>query len=58
MPAGQWTVKAWHEQAGETAQRVTVASGDVPLDLTLDASGYKPSTHKNKFGKDYSRDEY
>jgi len=59
VPAGQWTVKAWHERSGETAQRVTVGGEvEVPLDLTLDASGYKPATHKNKFGKDYSRDEY
>jgi plastocyanin len=59
VPAGLWTVKAWHERSGELARRVTVpAEGDVPLDLTLDASGYRTATHKNKFGKDYSRDEY
>ena len=59
VPAGRWTVKAWHERSGELARRVTVgAEGEVPLDLTLDASGYKRATHKNKFGKDYSRDEY
>jgi hypothetical protein len=59
VPAGQWTVKAWHERSGELAHRVTVAAeGEVPLDLTLDASAYKAATHKNKFGRDYSRDEY
>jgi plastocyanin len=59
VPAGQWTVKAWHERSGELARRVTVgADGEVALDLTLDASAYKPATHKDKFGRDYSREEY
>ncbi len=55
VPAGQYTVKAWHERGGEGSIAVTVpATGEVGTRLVLDASNYKRSGHKNKFGKDYS----
>ena len=58
VPAGSWTVKAWHERSGETAQPVTVpADGAVELALALDASRFKRAPHKNKFGKDYDAGE-
>lgn len=54
VPPGAHVVKAWHEEGAETSQPVSVrASGDVPLALRLDLSGYKPAPHKNKYGKDY-----
>jgi plastocyanin len=54
VPAGSWTVKAWHERAGEAAQGVTVAaSGTQEVVVALDASRFKRAPHKNKFGKDY-----
>ena len=54
VPAGAHVVKAWHEEGSETSQPVTVrASGDAPLSLRLDLSGFKPAPHKNKYGKDY-----
>jgi hypothetical protein len=54
MPAGSWTVKAWHERAGEAAQAVTVAAeGTQEVVVALDASRFKRAPHKNKFGKDY-----
>jgi hypothetical protein len=35
-------------------QTVTVgASGDAPVSLRLDLSGFNPAPHKNKYGKDY-----
>lgn len=55
VPAGQYTLKAWHERGGEGSVPVVVtATGDVGARLVLDASTYKRSGHKNKFGKDYS----
>ena len=54
VSAGAYVVKAWHEESSETSQPVTVgASGDAPLSLRLDLSGFKPAPHKNKYGKDY-----
>lgn len=55
VPAGSWTVKAWHERAGEAAAQVTVPeTGAAQARFTLDASLYRRVPHKNKFGKDYS----
>jgi plastocyanin len=60
VPAGAWSVKAWHERAGEVTQAVTVPEeGEVQASLVLDASRFKAAPHKNKFGKDYRvGDEY
>ena len=58
VPAGRYTVKAWHERGGEAAAEVTVtAEGRADAELRLDASGYKQLPHKNKYGKDYTTDE-
>jgi plastocyanin len=54
VPAGSWTLKAWHERSGETGAPLQVpATGAVSAALTLDASQWKRAPHKNKFGKDY-----
>jgi len=60
VPAGTYTLHAWHERGGEGTVSVTVpAEGSVKGDLTLDASTFKAAPHKNKFGKDYeSSDTY
>jgi len=58
VPAGKYVLRAWHERGGEAAEDVAVAArGDTDVKLTLDASGFKRTPHKNKFGKDYSTDE-
>jgi plastocyanin len=59
VPAGRYTVKAWHERAGQEASaQVTVpATGEVGAKLVLDASSYKRLAHKKKDGKDYGGDE-
>ena len=58
VPAGTWTVKAWHERGGEVSRAAAVpAEGSIDLDLTLDASRFKRAPHKNKFGKDYEAGE-
>jgi plastocyanin len=61
VPAGQYTLKAWHERGGEVALDLSVpAQGEVAGRITLDGSTYKRQPHKNKFGKDYptSDDSY
>ncbi len=58
VPAGRYTLRAWHERGGETSLPLDVpAEGEVGARLRLDASTYKRVQHKNKFGKDYSGDE-
>jgi len=57
VPAGDYTVHAWHERAGRFVApplRVS-AAGVVGLDLKLDARGYKFVQHVNKFGQPYAR---
>ncbi len=54
VPAGSYTLKVWHEEAGETATPVALRSGeneDTPI--RLDVSGFHPQPHKNKYGKEY-----
>ncbi|MGE5277644.1 MAG: hypothetical protein ACM3SU_11665 [Acidobacteriota bacterium] len=54
VPAGSWALKAWHEEAGEVSEPVTVhARGETVAPVRLDVSGFKPQPHKNKYGKDY-----
>jgi hypothetical protein len=58
VPAGSWTVRAWHERGGEASWPVTVdAEPPAELSLSLDASRYKRAPHKNKFGKEYEAGE-
>lgn len=58
VPAGKYTLVAWHERGGDQALTITVpADGQVAANLTLDGSKYKRVQHKNKFGKDYSAGE-
>jgi plastocyanin len=54
VPPGSYEIKAWHEEGGETSAPVRVRAGETAtVTLTLDATGYKPQAHKNKYGKDY-----
>jgi plastocyanin len=59
VPAGKHVLKAWHERGGETSTDVVVpaAEGEVSAELQLDASTYRRTQHKNKYGKDYSTGE-
>jgi plastocyanin len=54
VPAGNWTLKAWHEEGDETSVPLSVpAAGDAPLVVSIDTSSFRPLPHKNKYGKDY-----
>jgi plastocyanin len=54
VPAGRYLLHAWHERGGETTQTLEVPpTGLEGLVAVLDARGYRPAQHKNKFGLDY-----
>lgn len=54
VPAGQYTLHAWHERGGDEQQSVTVtAEGLSGLAIQLDARGFRKVAHKNKSGEDY-----
>jgi len=62
VPAGSYTLHAWHDRGGEHTSEVTVdADGRANVNVQLDASGYRFVQHKNKFGQEYTntgRDRY
>jgi plastocyanin len=62
VPAGNYTLRVWHDRGGSTKQDVNVgAEGLAGLTLQLDARNYRYVQHKNKFGQDYppdGRDRY
>jgi plastocyanin len=54
VPAGTWTLKAWHEEGSETSVPIAVpAAGEAPLKVSIDTTAYRPVPHKNKYGKEY-----
>ena len=54
VPPGTYTLRSWHEEAGESQTTVTVRPAqESPIVLRLDVSGFRPAPHKNKYGKDY-----
>lgn len=54
VPAGTYTLHAWHERVPEVARQVQVPAGGITdLTLALDARGYRFKPHLNKFGQPY-----
>jgi plastocyanin len=55
VPAGRYTLKAWHERSETVAERPLVigARGMDDVRIELDARQFKPEQHLNKFGKPY-----
>ena len=62
VPPGRYTLRAWHERGGARASALEVpSSGITGVALSLDARGYRPVPHRNKFGQEYApagRDRY
>lgn len=55
VPAGRYVLHAWHERSGEVARPLVVAgTGADDADVVLDARGYVPAPHLNKFGLPYT----
>jgi plastocyanin len=54
VPAGQYTLHAWHERSPEVARPLVVPpEGLERLAIELDARGYKFEPHLNKHGQPY-----
>lgn len=55
VPPGRYVLHAWHERGGEASRPIEVGAGGVTdLALQLDARGWRPTEHKNKFGLEYT----
>ena len=56
VPAGEYTLHAWHERAKEVAQPIKVPAGGLKEQaVSLDARGYKFKPHLNKYGQPYTQ---
>lgn len=54
VPAGAYTLHAWHERAPEVARPIEIAAdGVAPLEIELDARGFQFRPHLNKHGQPY-----
>lgn len=52
---GRYVVKAWEEKAGDVSTGLTLSRVDAPpITISLDARGFAPQSHLNKFGKQYT----
>lgn len=62
VPAGRYRLHAWHDRGGEHVRELDVPAGGVAdADVQLDARGWRPTRHRNKYGQDYPpevRDRY
>jgi hypothetical protein len=58
VPAGEYTLKVWHERTAENAlhglERKIRVSDDVTLPvIQISEAGHVPAPHKNKYGREY-----
>lgn len=59
VPIGEYRLSVWYERATQEdlaslARRLTVSGSETPLGIiTLSESAKMPTTHKNKYGRDY-----
>ena len=62
VPAGSYGIVVWHERGGMATQQITVPSSGTLADVTLslDATNYQFTQHKNKYGQEYgsTRERY
>lgn len=54
VPVGTYRLFVWHERAARVSQEVTVTAAGASVTVALDARGYIPGPHLNKFGMPYS----
>jgi len=53
VPLGEYEFHVWHERAPEQEVRIRIESAGTVMNLDLDARGYVPGPHLNKFGQVY-----
>jgi plastocyanin len=54
VPPGRYTLHVWHERSPALAREIVVRARDgADVAVELDARGFRPTPHKNKYGKDY-----
>ncbi len=54
VPVGLYRLHVWHERATHLTQDVIVSASGTYVELALDARGYVPGAHRNKFGMPYT----
>ncbi len=55
VPVGSYRVRVWHERTPEVLQDLVVPVGGLTgISLVVDARGYVPTPHPNKFGAAYA----
>lgn len=58
VPPGRYVLHVWHERGGEVSRPIEVGSDRLgELAVELDARGWRPTEHKNKFGLDYTESD-
>ena len=58
VPPGRYVLHVWHERGGEASRPIEVESGgSARVAVELDARGWRPTEHKNKFGLDYTESD-
>jgi plastocyanin len=54
VPPGEYLLHVWHERAAEVTQSLRVSAQQAaPVQVTLDARGYRLVQHRDKNGKSY-----
>src|SRR6267378_1050389 len=55
VPAGRYRLHVWHERIPtEVVKDVAAGSGELDVQIALNARGYKWQPHRNKYGHNYS----
>jgi plastocyanin len=54
VPVGAYRLYVWHERAQLVSQAVSVSGTGASIRIALDARGYVPGAHLNKFGVPYA----
>ena len=55
VPPGRYVLHVWHERGGEASRPLEIGGADADdIAIQLDARGWRPTEHKNKFGLEYT----
>jgi plastocyanin len=54
VPVGSYRLHVWHERAQLVSEAVSVTGNGASVRIALDARGYVPGAHLNKFGVPYT----